>query len=97
MQNDEVVIQGYLGITSERKKSRLPARLDVLQSATGLFLGLFMIAHMIFVSSILLGESVMYKVAKFFEGSLILSEPQPLIVSVVDSCIFGITKIPNQF
>lgn len=83
MQSDEVVIQGYLGITSERKKSRLPAKLDVIQSATGLFLGLFMIAHMVFVSSILLGESVMYKVSKFFEGSFLFNEPQPIIVSLV--------------
>lgn len=83
MQSDEVVIQGYLGITSERKKSRLPAKLDVIQSATGLFLGLFMIAHMVFVSSILLGESVMYKVSKFFEGSFLFDTPQPIIVSLV--------------
>ena len=83
MQNDEVVIQGYLGITSERKKSKLPARLDFWQSATGLFLGLFMIGHMFFVSSILLGEEVMYKVAKLFEGSLFLEKEQPIIVSFV--------------
>ena len=33
MQEDKV-IEGYLGITPERKKSRMPARLDWWQSAT---------------------------------------------------------------
>ena len=35
------LIEGYLGETVERKKSRMPAKLDYIQSATGLFLGLF--------------------------------------------------------
>lgn len=83
MQNDEIVIQSYLQVTSERKKSKLPARLDFIQSATGLFLGLFMIAHMFFVSSILLGNEIMYKVTKFFEGSMFFKEEQPIIVSFV--------------
>lgn len=45
-----------------------PARLDLLQSASGLFLGLFMWLHMLFVSSILLGNDAMWAVARFFEG-----------------------------
>lgn len=83
MQNDEGIIQGYLKITPERKKSKLPARLDFWQSATGLFLALFMIAHMFFVSSILLGQEIMYKVTKFFEGSIFLEKEQPFLVSIV--------------
>ena len=43
------------------KKSRKYAKLDFLQSASGLILALFMWAHMILVSSILLGEEAMYK------------------------------------
>lgn len=80
---EEKIIEGYLGITPERKLSKAPARLDFWQSATGLFLALFMIAHMFFVSSILLGESAMYKVAKFFEGSAFLEHNQPYLVSIV--------------
>ncbi|CBG40641.1 fumarate reductase cytochrome b subunit [Helicobacter mustelae] len=80
---DNKIIEGYLGITQERKHSRLPAKLDYLQSATGLFLGIFMIAHMFFVSSILLGQEAMYKVTKFFEGSMFFSENQPMLVSIV--------------
>ncbi|MCE3038598.1 fumarate reductase cytochrome b subunit [Helicobacter anatolicus] len=84
---DNNIIEGYLGITPERKRSKLPAKLDFLQSATGLFLGIFMIIHMFFVSSILLGEEVMYKVAKFFEGSMFLSENQPFLVSIVAAIV----------
>ena len=80
---DSKIIEAYLGVTKERKLSKNPAKLDFWQSATGLFLGLFMIAHMFFVSSILLGEKAMYKITKFFEGSAFLSKDQPLLVSVV--------------
>lgn len=77
------IIEGYLGVTPERKLSKTPAKLDFWQSATGLFLALFMIAHMFFVSSILLGQSAMYKVTKFFEGSAFLEHHQPFLVSIV--------------
>jgi hypothetical protein len=50
------------------RKSRWPARLDLIQSASGLSLGLFMWGHMVFVSSILLGSDAMWTVTKFFEG-----------------------------
>jgi fumarate reductase subunit C len=42
------------------RKSRWPAKLDWLQSASGLVLGLFMWGHMFFVSSILLGKDAMW-------------------------------------
>lgn len=80
---DEKIIEGYLGFTQEKKQSKYPAKLDFLQSATGLFLGLFMIAHLFLVSSILLGQKAMYQVTKFFEGSFIFKEEQPIIVSIV--------------
>lgn len=80
---DNNVIEGYLGITADRKKSRMPARLDFWQSATGFALGIFMIVHMFLVSSILLGKEVMYAVAKFFEGSMIFDGGEPFIVSIV--------------
>jgi succinate dehydrogenase/fumarate reductase cytochrome b subunit len=41
------------------RKSRWPARLDWMQSASGLVLGLFMWGHMFFVSSVLLGKDAM--------------------------------------
>ncbi|MFZ5479314.1 MAG: fumarate reductase cytochrome b subunit [Myxococcota bacterium] len=49
------------------RKSRVPARLDLAQSLTGLALALFTWAHLFLVSSILLGEEAMYVVAKTME------------------------------
>lgn len=54
-------------IESNKKKSRIPARLDFAQSGTGLILGLFMWAHMFLVGSIIFGKGVFEFVAKFME------------------------------
>ena len=100
------IIEGYLGKRVDGKKSRLPARLDYIQSATGLFLGIFMWGHMFFVATILISEDVFNAVAGAFEGSLFLSEKQPAIVSfivfavfcifVVHACL-GMRKLPINF
>jgi fumarate reductase subunit C len=58
-----------------------PARLDLLQSTSGLFLVLFMWLHMAFVSSIHLGEDAFWTVARFFEGAFVLDRPVPALVS----------------
>jgi hypothetical protein len=50
-----------------RPKSLVPARLDSLQSASGLLLALFMWGHMFFVSSILISEQVMWTITKMFD------------------------------
>ena len=73
-----------------RRKSRWPARLDVLQSASGLFLALFLMAHMFFVSSILISQDAFYTVARFFEGAWLLGKPYPALVSGVASLILAI-------
>jgi fumarate reductase subunit C len=70
--------------------SRWPARLDVLQSATGLLLGLFMWVHMFFVSSILLGKDAMWTVARFFEGYYIFGRAMPWLVSLLVATIFAL-------
>lgn len=67
---------------------RWPARLDLLQSATGLVLGLFMWLHMLFVSSILLGNDAMWTVARFFEGYFFFGYPLPWLVSAFVALIF---------
>ena len=84
---EEKIIEGYLGITPERKLSKAPARLDFWQSATGLFLALFMIAHMFFVSSILLGKEAMYAITKFFELDFIFEGGKPIIVSIIAAIV----------
>ncbi len=86
------LIEGYLGVTKEGRKSRLPAKLDYWQSATGLFLGLFMWGHMLFVSTILISKDFMYTVTKMFEGSFIFGDEhsKPIIVSISVFIVFMI-------
>ena len=72
------------------RKSRWPARLDLLQSASGLFLALFLIGHMFFVSSILISHEAFYTVARFFEGAYFLAEPRPWLVSVVVGAVLTV-------
>jgi succinate dehydrogenase/fumarate reductase cytochrome b subunit len=55
MSNEVDAIAG-IGLDQKRRKSHWPARLDLVQSASGLFLGLFMWGHMAFVSSILISK-----------------------------------------
>jgi len=67
---------------------RWPARLDLLQSGTGLALGLFMWVHMFFVSSILLGKDAMWTVARFFEGYYFFGRPFYWLVSALVAVVF---------
>jgi len=100
------LIEGYLGKTVEGKKSRLPAKLDFIQSFTGGFLALFMWAHMMLVASILVSKDFMYTVTKLLEGSFIFEGGNPLLVSLVAIVIFvifivhaalGMRKLPGNF
>jgi fumarate reductase subunit C len=70
-----------------------PARLDLLQGATGLILGLFMWLHMLFVSSILLGKDAMWVVARFFEGYFFFGRSLPWLVSLFVASIFSLFAI----
>src|SRR5512143_930408 len=76
------VIAG-VGLADATAKSRLPARLDWLQSASGLVLALFMWGHMFFVSSILISKDAMWTITKMFEGYFVFGRSYPGIVSVV--------------
>ncbi len=100
------LIEGYLGTTVERRKSRLPAKLDYIQSATGLILGLFMWGHMLLVSTILISKDFMYGVTKFLEASFIFEDGEPLIITLFTATIFiifiihaamGMRKLPGNF
>ena len=70
-----------------------PARLDWLQSASGLVLALFMWGHMFFVSSILLGKDAMWTITKFFEGYFLFGKAYPGIVSVVVAVITALLVV----
>jgi len=52
-------------------KSRIPARLDLFQSLSGLALAIFMWTHLILVSSILLGKDAMLFVTHMMEASFL--------------------------
>ncbi|RRS30261.1 MAG: fumarate reductase [Epsilonproteobacteria bacterium (ex Lamellibrachia satsuma)] len=72
------------------KKSRVPARLDFLQSVTGLILALFILFHILFESSILFGKDAMYTLTKLFEGEPFIEGGEPLIISVLAFVIFAV-------
>ena len=77
----ESLIESLLGKTLEKKKSRIPAKLDFLQSATGLILAVFIIFHILFESSILFGKESMYALTKMFEGEFLIEGGSPVFVS----------------
>lgn len=87
MQKDKV-FELFTGKDSLKKKSRLPARLDFLQSATGLVLAVFIMFHLVFESSILLGKDAMYALTKFFEADFIFDGGEPLIISALAFGVF---------
>ncbi len=100
------LIEGFLGKSAEGKKSRMPAKLDYWQSATGLILALFMWGHMFFDSSILISKNLMYHISKMFEGIPLIKGGNPAIVSVAVSIIIviivihaalGMRKLPTKY
>jgi len=100
------IIESLLGITKKKKKSKIPARLDFLQSATGLFLAIFMIFHMLFVSSILISKEFMMSVTKAFELSFIFEGGSaiPVFISIfivilvfIFHAFLAMRKFPNSY
>ena len=69
-------------VVSGQRASRGPAALDLIQSLSGLALGLFMWFHMGFVSSILISEDLFWIVARMFEGYFVFGKPYYWIVSI---------------
>jgi fumarate reductase subunit C len=88
MARDSIV--AGVGLAGAARKSRWPARLDLLQSGSGLILALFMWGHMFFVSTILIGKDAMWTVTKFFEGYFFFGRSYPAIVSVVVAAVIAL-------
>ncbi|MEI6412850.1 MAG: fumarate reductase cytochrome b subunit [Pseudomonadota bacterium] len=65
-----------------------PARLDLLQSTTGLFLGVFLCVHTFLVASILLGPEAMWRVSRFFEGYYFFGRSYPALVVIFAAVVF---------
>ena len=86
------IVESLTGKTMKKQKSRLPAKLDFLQSATGLLLAVFMIFHMLFVSTILISKDFMLSVTKAFELSFIFEGGSsiPVFISILIVCIIFI-------
>jgi len=90
---DAVRVIAGAGLADRKRASRWPARLDVVQSASGLVLALFMWGHMFFVSSILAGKDAMWAVTKFFEGYYFTGRSYPWVVSVAVSCVAALIAV----
>jgi len=90
MLNQESVTELLTGKDSTKHKSRIPARIDFMQSASGLLLALFIMFHLLFESSILLGKDAMYTLTKMFEGEPFIEGGEPLIISVLACIIFSL-------
>ena len=76
-----------------RRKSRWPARLDWVQSVSGLVLALFMWGHMFFVSSILFGKDAMWSITKLFEGYFFFGRSLPWLVSLVVAAVIMLVVV----
>jgi fumarate reductase subunit C len=100
------VFEGLVDKRVDSKKSRIPARLDYLQSLSGVILAIFIKFHLLFVSSILVSNDFMYKVDKILSGSLFIEGGSPLFITIFASVIFfivivhallAVRKFPNSY
>lgn len=100
-------IEGFLGIRFDGKKSRIPAKLDLIQSGTGLFLGIFMWLHMLFVSTILISKEAFDWIVHVMELRFMADNPYMsyvtsfvaagvLIIFFVHAAL-GMRKMPMNF
>jgi fumarate reductase subunit C len=72
----------------KHKVPHMPARIDVIQSATGVLLALFIAGHLVFESTILIGKDAMLAMTRFFEGYYFFGEAYPWIVSILAAIVF---------
>jgi len=86
----ERIVESLIGKTMTKQKSRIPARLDFLQSVSGLFLAVFMIFHMLFVSTILISKDFMLSVTKMFELNFLIEGGTAVPVFVSIAIVFAV-------
>ncbi|MGD9822822.1 fumarate reductase cytochrome b subunit [Desulfobacter sp.] len=95
-------------IESNKKKSRLPARLDFLQSATGLVLGLFVWVHIGLDASIIMGPDAFNWVSKNMELAFLSDTGHGYPIAVffavfvvftlfIIHALLGMRKFPNSW
>ena len=71
----------------KQKIDKTPARLDFIQSATGLILAIFIMGHLLFEASILISNEAMYKMTIMFEGYYFFGEKYPGIISFLAAAV----------
>ncbi|WP_455755571.1 fumarate reductase cytochrome b subunit [Sulfurimonas sp.] len=71
----------------QKEIDKTPARLDFIQSSTGLILALFIMGHILFEASILISNEMMYKVTIMFEGYYFFGETYPGIITFLAAAI----------
>lgn len=85
---------------------KTPARLDFLQSFTGIILALFISGHILFESSILVSNDAMYNMTRFFEGYYFLGEGHPIFITILATsvlliilvhAILALRKFPSNY
>lgn len=94
------------GVPPVKRASRWPARLDLIQSLTGLALAAFLCVHLLLDSAILIGPEAANWVARFFEGEPFLGRGYPGIVSlaavgllllIVVHAALALRKFPHDY
>lgn len=87
-------------------KSNIPAFFDKWQSITGLVLGIFIVFHLVFESSILFGEDTFNQLAKFIELDFLFHSNKPYVVNFLAGFIFlvfiahaffAVRKFPQKY
>jgi fumarate reductase subunit C len=71
----------------QKKIDKTPARLDFTQGLTGLILAIFIMGHILFESSILVSNEMMYRVTIMFEGYYFFGETYPGIITFLAAAI----------
>ncbi|MEA2099654.1 MAG: fumarate reductase cytochrome b subunit [Campylobacterota bacterium] len=71
----------------KKEIDKIPARLDFIQSSTGLILAVFIMGHILFEASILISNEMMYRVTIMFEGYYFFGETYPGIISFLAGAI----------
>ncbi|MEA1915378.1 MAG: fumarate reductase cytochrome b subunit [Campylobacterota bacterium] len=103
---DRYIVEGLIDRKVDGKKSKIPARLDFLQSATGLILAIFIKFHIIFVSSILISNDFMHAVEVLLAGGLFVDGGSPKFIVgsaivaftlIVVHAVLALRKFPNSY
>ena len=101
----KTIIDG-VDLTETQHKSHAYAWVDVLQSGTGLILGLFLFCHMAFTSSILLGKDTFWNLVSLTGGYFIDGVDHlwmhslfvgVIFVLVVIHAITALRKFPSNY